>query len=130
MITNTPVLTFEIDKQAVEPVLIQFIRNTITWTLRPQQGFVYLPKQIPGTPMGLPATTLGIRCSCGQLNVEALLDVLLWDEENTLFGGTILRGATTEIGGKPHEHLVDLSKQLKDSYDILIERKRSEVAAQ
>lgn len=127
--TNMPTLTFEIDKQPAEPIIIQFQHETAMWILRMQNDFSYRPRQIPGTPENLPSVTLGVKCSCGKLNSESKLDVIGLKKDDELFGGTILSGATMEFGKIQHDHLVNLSNRLKDSYDLFIEKKRSEVKA-
>ncbi len=43
-------LTFEIDQQPVDPVIIQIKSEIAIWTFRPQMDFSYYPKYIPGTP--------------------------------------------------------------------------------
>lgn len=113
--TNTETLTFEIDKQPVEPVMIQFQGEiTVFWTFRAQKDLTYRPRQIPGTPENLPSVALGVKCSCGKFNSEIKLDVIGITEEDELFGGAILRGATMQHGKTPHDHLIDLSKNLID----------------
>lgn len=127
--TDIPTLTFNIDKQPVEPVIIQFQRDVAIWTFRPQMDFSYRPRYIPGTPENLPSVALGVKCSCGKLNYEIKLDVIGFTKEDELFGGAILRGATMELGRTPHDHLVNLSNSLNESYDAFIEKKKSEAKA-
>jgi len=118
-------LTFKIENQPVEPLLIQFERNTTMWTFRLQKETSFQPKYIPGTPENLPSVGLSIKCSCGKFDSESKLDVLGITDPDVVFGGLVLRGATMEYGKTPHDHLVELSKCLKHEYDVLLKNKQT-----
>jgi len=126
---DTSMLTFLIDNQPVEPVIIQLTDDDLTfWTFRPAAQFslnAFQPKHIPGRGLGADFLSVGldVKCSCKQLDCSTIFDVIGFNDDDDFFGGYILRGVSMSM--RPHQHLEDLSNILKERYDVLLAARQS-----